>query len=169
MTHRASRRADVKSKAPVARMRLMPLGAGLLAVFVLGCTRGDSGGPSGGSMSSDSAAALGRTVYQTNCATCHGTKGEGQPGWKSRKADGTYLPPPHDSTGHTWHHSDRQLLDVIRRGGDAAYGSPGFTSGMPAWSGRLSDQEITAVLVYIKTLWGPAERDSQARMSSQEN
>jgi len=158
----------VTGKASNVRRRLAIVSVGVLSFLVLGCSRGAPGGTSSGPVADDAVITLGRSIYQTNCATCHGVNGQGQPGWKSPNADGTYLPPPHDSTGHTWHHSDRQLLDIIRRGGQAAYGSPGFTSGMPAWGDRLNDQEIRAVLAYLKSFWGPAERESQAQISSQD-
>lgn len=103
----------------------------------------------------------GSALYQANCASCHGREGEGQPEWKSPGADGRYPAPPHDSSGHTWHHADEALIDIIRRGGQAAYGQPGFTSGMPAFGDRLSDEEIRAVLAYIKTFWGEEQRAFQ--------
>lgn len=158
---RRSQRGDEASSPQWAM-----LAVSLFALLLLGC-QSDPAGSSDGAPS-EKVIAAGRDLYQANCATCHGTSGEGQPGWKSPRADGTYLPPPHDSTGHTWHHSDRQLLDIIRRGGQAAYGSPGFTSGMPAWGDRLNDEEIAAVLAFIKTFWGPAERRSQQQMSAQD-
>jgi mono/diheme cytochrome c family protein len=114
-----------------------------------------------------SAVERGRTLYQANCATCHGVAGEGQPNWQSRREDGSLPAPPHDATGHTWHHSDDQLLDIIRRGGQVVYGGPGFQSGMPAWDDRLTEEEIEAVLEYIKTLWGDEERAYQAELSSE--
>lgn len=107
---------------------------------------------------------LGERVYQANCATCHGPEGEGEPSWQSPREDGTYPAPPHDSSGHTWHHSDAVLLDIIRRGGQAAYGREGFRSGMPAWGDRLSDDKIRAVLAYIKTFWGAEERQFQSAL-----
>ncbi len=105
--------------------------------------------------------ALGARVYQANCASCHGESGEGQRNWQSRQADGTLPAPPHDASGHTWHHPDAVLLDIIRRGGEAVYGGPGLPSGMPAFGDRLTGAEIEAVLAYIKTLWGDAEREYQ--------
>ncbi len=107
---------------------------------------------------------LGATAYATNCAACHGTKGEGEANWKSRRPDGTLPAPPHDSAGHTWHHNDADLLAIIRRGGQAVYGGPDFTSRMPGWGDRLSNDEIQAVLDYIKTFWGPAERKYQSSL-----
>ena len=111
--------------------------------------------------------ALGAAVYQANCATCHGVSGAGQPNWQSRQADGALPPPPHDASGHTWHHPDAVLLDIIRRGGEAVYGGPGLRSGMPAFGGQLTAEEIDAVLAYIKTLWGDAEREYQERLPEQ--
>jgi len=113
------------------------------------------------------AIALGAEVYQANCATCHGVSGAGQPKWQSRRADGTLPAPPHDASGHTWHHPDAVLLDIIRRGGEAVYGGPGLRSGMPAFGGQLTAEEIDAVLAYIKTLWGDAEREYQERLPEQ--
>lgn len=96
--------------------------------------------------------ALGAMVYEAECATCHGASLEGQPEWKSRDAEG-YLPaPPHDETGHTWHHPDAQLLDIVRRGTAAVVGQ-GYRSRMPGYAGKLTEAEMRAVLAYIKSTW----------------
>ena len=47
---------------------------------------------------------LGREIYVQNCAACHGTNLEGQPSWRSSNEVGMSPAPPHDVTGHTWHH-----------------------------------------------------------------
>lgn len=107
---------------------------------------------------------LGQRLYRAHCATCHGPEGEGEPEWQSPREDGTYPAPPHDSSGHTWHHSDEVILDIIRRGGQAVYGREGFRSRMPAWGDALNDEEISAVLEHIKTFWGPDEREFQAAL-----
>lgn len=106
----------------------------------------------------------GKALYQTNCASCHGARGEGQPDWKTKKADGSYPPPPHDPSGHTWHHADGLLFRIVRDGGQTA-APPGFKSGMPAWNGTLSDAQIRATLEYIKTFWGTTEREFQTEVS----
>lgn len=111
--------------------------------------------------------ALGARVYQANCASCHGASGEGQPNWQSRRADRTLPAPPHDASGHTWHHPDDVLIEIIRRGGEAVYGGPGLRSGMPAFGERLGAAEIEAVLAYLKTLWGDAEREYQQGLAEQ--
>ena len=106
----------------------------------------------------------GKQLYLSNCAACHGIQGEGTPNWQVPLPDGRYLPPPHDSKGHTWHHPDGLLFRYVKEGG-AALNIPGFVSGMPAFGDDLSDQEIRAVLGHIKTFWGPEERSFQAEVS----
>ena len=59
---------------------------------------------------------LGRSVYSEYCASCHGANLKGQPNWRNRNPNG-YLPaPPHDETGHTWHHSDQYLFLMTKYG-----------------------------------------------------
>jgi len=144
------------------RRSALPLVAAAMLMAV-GCSAEGVG--SVGGEPSDEVVALGSLVYQASCASCHGAAGEGQPGWQSPRSDGTYPAPPHDSTGHTWHHPDELLIDIIRRGGQVVYGRPGFTSGMPAFGDQLTDAEIRAVLAYIKTFWGEDERAFQERIT----
>ncbi len=96
----------------------------------------------------------GRALYISHCAACHGSKLEGQPNWRMRREDGRLPAPPHDESGHTWHHPDSVLFDITRNGmvpGRTA--PPGYVSDMPAYAGILSDAEIIAVLAYIKSTW----------------
>lgn len=100
----------------------------------------------------DRIVAEGEVIYAENCASCHGAGLEGQPNWRESDADG-YLPaPPHDDTGHTWHHPDLQLLEIVRNG-TAAYAGGGYRSNMPGFGDVLSDDQILAVLAYIKHTW----------------
>ena len=108
--------------------------------------------------------AQGQAVYQTSCAVCHGLRAEGDPDWRQRNADGTFRPPPHDSTGHTWHHGDGLLYRIVRDGGKI-YEDPSFKSMMPAFGDRLSDEELRSVITYFKSLWGSRERAFQAEVS----
>lgn len=92
--------------------------------------------------------AHGRTIYDRYCAECHGVGGQGLPGdWRVRDADGKYPPPPLDDSAHAWHHPTAALLDAVREG------SPPGEGNMPAWKGRLTEQEMQDVVVYIKSLW----------------
>lgn len=112
----------------------------------------------------------GRKLYDTNCASCHGANLEGQPDWQSAKEDGTYPAPPHDETGHTWHHGDAMLFDYTRRGGQAFLDDLGvrFNSGMPAFGDILTDAEIEAILAFIRSTWPEQIRALQAERTAAE-
>lgn len=103
---------------------------------------------------------LGGEVYQASCASCHGVACEGQPDWKIPTEDGVYPVPPQDASGHTWHHGDGLLYQIIRDGG-ASLDLPDFKSNMPAFGNALSDAEIRAVLEYLKSTWPEQERQTQ--------
>ena len=109
--------------------------------------------------------ALGKAVYGQYCAACHGANLEGQPDWKDHLPNGRLPAPPHDATGHTWHHPDKQIFDLTKNG--AAGVLPGYESDMPAFKAVLSDSEIWAVLAYIKSTWPPDIRARQERISRQ--
>ena len=106
---------------------------------------------------------LGQEVYAANCASCHGANLEGQPDWRRRNANGRMPAPPHDASGHTWHHADRPLFTITKLGVGAVV--PGYESDMPAFEGILSDDEIVAVLAYIKSTWPERERGFQAEVT----
>ena len=108
--------------------------------------------------------ALGRTIYETQCAACHGAQLEGQPDWQMPLPSGRLPAPPHDATGHTWHHADA-LLERIIRDGTAAVVGDGYESDMPGFTDVMSDAEITAVLAYIKSTWPERERAIQSRIT----
>tara|TARA_R100000935_G_scaffold50830_1_gene76975 strand:- start:5584 stop:6069 length:486 start_codon:yes stop_codon:yes gene_type:complete len=108
--------------------------------------------------------AQGKTIYETNCASCHGANLEGQPDWRRRLDTGRMPAPPHDETGHTWHHPDADLVTIIRSGLGAVV--PGYESDMPAFGGILSHTEITDVLAYIKSTWPDRQRDFQAEVTA---
>lgn len=99
--------------------------------------------------------ATGARIYAEACAACHGVRLEGQPDWRSRNAAGRLPAPPHDASGHTWHHSMKILFEITKYG-VGRFAGPRYLSDMPAFEGRLSDNEIRAVLEYIRAQW-PAE------------
>ncbi len=95
----------------------------------------------------------GAQVYARNCAACHGVSLEGQPDWRKRLANGRLPAPPHDDTGHTWHHPDQVLFGITKHGLVPPYAPKNYESDMPAFGGKLSDDEIWAVLAYLKSRW----------------
>ncbi len=112
----------------------------------------------------------GATLYQDYCAACHGADLEGQPGWQSAGPDNVFPAPPHDETGHTWHHSDTVLFDYTKWGGAEALARQGvdFQSGMPAFDADLTDDQIRAILAFIKSTWPQDLQDAQAQRNAEE-
>lgn len=112
--------------------------------------------------------ANGKQIYANNCAACHGAKLEGQPNWRIRQANGRLPAPPHDETGHTWHHPDAVLIDIIKNGlVPGVTAPPGYVSDMPAYGKSLTDHDITAVLAYIKSSWPPKVLAAQKEITQQ--
>lgn len=109
--------------------------------------------------------ALGRTIYETQCAACHGAQLEGQPDWQMPLPSGRLPAPPHDATGHTWHHPDDILFRIVKEGTAAIVGG-GYESDMPGFADVLSDAEIRAVLAYIKSTWPERERSYQEKITA---
>ena len=97
--------------------------------------------------------ALGGKLYAQHCAACHGPKLEGQPNWRRPMPTGRLPAPPHDESGHTWHHPDSVLFEITKRGLVPPYAPKGYESDMPAFGEKLTDEEIWAVLAYIKSHW----------------
>ncbi len=98
---------------------------------------------------------LGVEVYAQNCASCHGANLEGEEDWQGRDEDGRLRAPPHDATGHTWHHDGELLFRLTKYGPAEVIGDPSYATNMPAYEDTLSDDEIIAVLSYIKSTWPP--------------
>lgn len=82
---------------------------------------------------------LGRTLYAQHCASCHGVSLGGQPDWKSPLSSGRMPAPPHDASGHTWHHLDGVLFRIVKEGPVIVVGG-GYESDMPPFDGVLSDE-----------------------------
>lgn len=94
----------------------------------------------------------GRALYADYCAGCHGANLEGEGDWRTPKPDGRMPAPPHDRTGHTWHHPEQQLF-MITKFGTAALVSPAYKTDMIGFGDQLSDAQIIAILSFIKASW----------------
>jgi len=106
--------------------------------------------------------ASGRRVYDRHCASCHGAKLEGQANWRELLPSGRMPAPPHDASGHTWHHPDEVLFGIVKEGlVSGKYAPPGYRSDMPAFASILTDEEIAAVLAYIMSTWPEQQRGWQ--------
>lgn len=98
----------------------------------------------------------GAALYAQYCAACHAADLQGAPNWKVRQPNGSLPPPPHDDTGHTWHHPDPLLLSIVTKGGDPAYNGV-----MPGFGTTLTDDQMTAILDFIKSHWSREHREYQ--------
>lgn len=103
--------------------------------------------------------AEGKEIYAAQCASCHGANLEGESNWQQRNPSGLLPAPPHDETGHTWHHPDKDIFNVTKFGPQFAAG-PDYKSAMPAFEGTLTDREIVAALSYIKAQWPEKVRET---------
>ena len=95
---------------------------------------------------------MGEKVYLEQCASRHGVDLEGQVGWQDTMVDGMRLAPPHDKSGHTWHHPDEMLFNLTKYGFQAMINDD-YKVSMPVYDRILSDEEIIASLSYIKSTW----------------
>lgn len=118
----------------------------------------------------DSRAVLsaGRALYAEHCAACHGADLEGQPDWKMPLASGRLPAPPHDASGHTWHHSDKLLRRIVSEGTVAVVGE-GYETDMPGFGDQLNEAQIDAILSFIKSKWPRREREYQRALTQAES
>ncbi len=104
--------------------------------------------------------AFGGRVYGRICASCHGSDLAGQLGWRQPLKDGSRLAPAHNTEGKTWHHADATLFKVVKFGGD--YLRPdGGVSRMPAFDEKITDEEVWAVIAFIKSNWPATLQEAQ--------
>ena len=125
------------------------------AIFLIACNLPRMAG------SANSEATMGKALYEQNSASYHGIDGEGQPDWKTPGENGVYRAPPHTAEGHTWHHPDQHLLDIMANGGAMP------NSTMPGFGEQLSEEEVAEILTHIKTFWGDRELEFQELVTKQ--
>lgn len=87
----------------------------------------------------------GEAIFKSRCAVCHGIRADG-------RSDLARImrPPPANLRRSVL--SDKAQSDIVRRGGAALGRSP----SMPEWGVELTEEELRAVLAYIKTVKEPA-------------
>ncbi|WP_332674331.1 c-type cytochrome [Aromatoleum sp.] len=148
----------------MTRAGVLPgLAAAALLAVASGCSAPDDAGIE---PSDRGQVARGEVVYGQHCASCHGARLEGQPDWRRRLPNGRLPAPPHDASGHTWHHRDELLVAITREGMKPPWAPDGYQSDMPAFAGVLGDDDIRAVLAYIQSTWpddvrGAAQADAR--------
>ena len=95
--------------------------------------------------------ARGKIIYENNCVSCHKVNLIGAEKWKSLDEDGHRKAPPLNGTGHTWHHDDATLHNIIKYG--LAKLVKNYEGKMLGYEDNLKDKDIDSVLSYIKSFW----------------
>lgn len=90
----------------------------------------------------------GAGLFEQHCAQCHGPEAQGHPDWQT---PGVVAAPPLNGTGNDWKRSRGELVATIKNGA-MRNGQP----AMPAWGGRLRDEEIDDIINWFQALW-PAD------------
>ncbi len=136
----------------VTIMMALVFWGGMYLAFYSGGFRAESFNPrrgmAGGAVDSNDPATLGRRVFTQNCVLCHQATGLGVPGVYPPLAGSEWV------LGRDWR-GDNHLVAILLNGlqGPVRVGGAAFDNAMPGWS-ILRDEEIAAVLNYIRTAWG---------------
>jgi mono/diheme cytochrome c family protein len=89
--------------------------------------------------------AFGKTVYERRCASCHGAQGEGQP---------PHYPPLAGNQSIQMSSAVNAIRMVLNGGYPPATENNPMPYGMPPFAHTLSDDEIAAVVSFVRTAWG---------------
>lgn len=90
-------------------------------------------------------AEYGQTLYRAYCAQCHGLEGDG---FGVNSPDMEVAPKDHTETAEMQTRNDADLFKAIKDGGKAVDKS----ALMPNWDANLSDDEIHALVAYLRVL-----------------
>ena len=107
----------------------------------------------------------GKDLYGTFCAACHGTVGEGDANWPNLNDMGDMTAPPHNLKGHTWRHSDKDLLGMITKGHRDPYNATEILT-MPAYGDFLTSQQMLEIIGFVKLLWTQKQIDFQEKLNN---
>jgi mono/diheme cytochrome c family protein len=105
----------------------------------------------------------GKIIYQNNCISCHQVNLVGVENWKDLDEDGHRKSPPLNGTGHTWHHDDATLHNIIKYG--LVKLVKNYQGKMLGFEDKLKDKDIDSVLAYIKNFWPDDMYQQQINLS----
>jgi len=132
-----------------------------MAVYLQGIAAGTPRAPSASALPSTESSlliSLGKTVYEAKCATCHGAQGEGKP---------PHWPPLANNQSIETESAVNPIRMVLNGGYPPGTEGNPKPYGMPPFAGTLSDNEVAAVVSYIRTAWGNRGAPVSAREANQ--
>ena len=134
--------------------KLWPMFAVTVVTLLLGCApsqesgEGDEETPVAGRWYSVEQVHTGSSVFQHECAQCHGAQAQGiTADWRERLDDGSFPPPPLNGSAHAWHHPLPVLKSTIKQGGKPVGGM------MPAFGDQLNERQIYSVIASFQAYW----------------
>ena len=95
--------------------------------------------------------ARGKIIYESYCVSCHQVNLVGAENWKGLDEDGHRKAPPLNGTGHTWHHDDATLHNIIKYG--LAKIVKNYDGKMIGFGDKINNKQVDSVLSYIKSHW----------------
>ena len=95
--------------------------------------------------------ARGKIIYENYCVSCHQVNLSGAENWEGIDEDGHRKAPPLNGTGHTWHHNDASLHNIIKYG--LAKIVKNYDGKMIGFGDKINDNQVDSVLSYIKSHW----------------
>ncbi|HEY5792019.1 MAG TPA: cytochrome c [Chthoniobacterales bacterium] len=156
-THASTRR---ENREPGHRLTSVPFGLVLLIVALsLGCLgyfaansggfRADVFGPENRAVAPGTGASLGKRIYVQNCIVCHQASGRGIPRLYPPLAQSEWV------LGKSWV-GENHLVKIVLNGlhGPTEINNQRYVGAMVPWEKVLNDEEIAAVLSYIRGEWG---------------
>src|SRR5215469_18289825 len=89
---------------------------------------------------------VGKALFSANCITCHQANGEGVPGQY----------PPLAGSEVEVGEATNQLIAIVLKGlqGPVEIKGKPFNNSMQAWEGQYTDQQLAAILTYVRSDWG---------------
>ncbi|MGC2782030.1 MAG: cytochrome c [Bradyrhizobium sp.] len=122
--------------------------ADLKAMAVYLKTRGAAGSPAPGALAAgDSRMKVGEAIFVDTCAACHVRSGEGIPRVFPKLAGATIATQDDPAS----------LIHIVITGGQGAATATHPTAPtMPSFGFRLNDEQIAAVVTYVRNSWGNA-------------
>lgn len=118
-----------------------------LALAIAGCAKsvhGTTAAASAAAEQNPASASDGAVVYLANCSSCHQTNGQGVPGAFPPLAGNPVV------TGNP-----TAVIAIVKNGleGRVVVNGEAYSGIMPHWNGLISDEQIAAVITYIRSSW----------------